>query len=223
MAVPELAWYLRMRMGWGTGSSPTSVPCCKNLRISDSSVRPLQRDRSGTSLACPIGTPKTAAAQSISLKHRHREGIRRTRSLASKITSPLLRLWCFQLYFTSFPLEALQIQTLPTSQSSLHSAQPLRSKNLLTCQCRSSPPEGPAPVKAAWLSAGEALTSKTSPVSMKAHREISALIQCFFYSYLPYLYNKWGLQKSGRWWMNWVHNSNTINPGALALWAMQWN
>lgn len=72
MAVPELAWYLRMRMGWGTGSSPTSVPCCKNLRISDSSVRPLQRDRSGTSLACPIDTTKTAAAQSISLnKHRH--------------------------------------------------------------------------------------------------------------------------------------------------------
>lgn len=41
MAVPELAWYFRMRMGWGTGSSPTRVPCCRNLRISDSSVRPL--------------------------------------------------------------------------------------------------------------------------------------------------------------------------------------
>lgn len=41
MAVPELAWYFRMRMGWGTGSSPTRVPCCRNRRISDSSVRPL--------------------------------------------------------------------------------------------------------------------------------------------------------------------------------------
>ena len=30
-----------MRMGWGTGSSPTNVPCCRKRRISDSSVRPL--------------------------------------------------------------------------------------------------------------------------------------------------------------------------------------
>lgn len=31
-----------MRMGWGTGRRPTSVPCCRNLRISDSSVKPLR-------------------------------------------------------------------------------------------------------------------------------------------------------------------------------------
>ncbi|KAK2182054.1 hypothetical protein NP493_369g04014 [Ridgeia piscesae] len=31
-----------MRMGWGTGSNPTRVPCCRNLRISDSSVNPLK-------------------------------------------------------------------------------------------------------------------------------------------------------------------------------------
>lgn len=42
MAVPALAWYFLMRMGWGTGRRPTSVPCCRNLRISDSSVRPLR-------------------------------------------------------------------------------------------------------------------------------------------------------------------------------------
>lgn len=41
MVVPALAWYLRIRMGCGTGKSPTSVPCCRNLRISLSSVRPL--------------------------------------------------------------------------------------------------------------------------------------------------------------------------------------
>ena len=29
-------------MGWGTGSSPTSVPCWRNLMISDSSVKPLK-------------------------------------------------------------------------------------------------------------------------------------------------------------------------------------
>lgn len=43
MAVPEFAWYFRIRMGWGTGRSPTRVPCCRNLRISDSSVRPLEK------------------------------------------------------------------------------------------------------------------------------------------------------------------------------------
>lgn len=42
-AVPALAWYLRISIGCGTGSSPTSVPCCRNRRISDSSVRPLHR------------------------------------------------------------------------------------------------------------------------------------------------------------------------------------
>jgi len=41
MVVPLLAWYLRIRIGWGTGRSPTSVPCWRNLRISDSSVSPL--------------------------------------------------------------------------------------------------------------------------------------------------------------------------------------
>lgn len=39
--VPELVWYLRIRIGCGTGSKPTNVPCCKNLRISFSSVMPL--------------------------------------------------------------------------------------------------------------------------------------------------------------------------------------
>lgn len=42
MAVPALAWYFLMRMGWGTGRRPTSVPCWRNLRISDSSVKPLR-------------------------------------------------------------------------------------------------------------------------------------------------------------------------------------
>ena len=41
IVVPLLAWYLRIRIGWGTGRSPTRVPCCRNFRISDSSVRPL--------------------------------------------------------------------------------------------------------------------------------------------------------------------------------------
>lgn len=41
MAVPALAWYFLIRMGWGTGSRPTRVPCWRNFRISDSSVRPL--------------------------------------------------------------------------------------------------------------------------------------------------------------------------------------
>lgn len=40
-------------MGWGTGSSPTSVPCCRNRRISDSSVRPLSGSRG--SPVCPLG------------------------------------------------------------------------------------------------------------------------------------------------------------------------
>lgn len=42
MAVPAFAWYFLMRIGWGTGNKPTRVPCCRNLRISDSSVRPLK-------------------------------------------------------------------------------------------------------------------------------------------------------------------------------------
>lgn len=42
MVVPLLAWYFLIRMGWGTGSSPTNVPCCRNLSISLSSVSPLQ-------------------------------------------------------------------------------------------------------------------------------------------------------------------------------------
>lgn len=41
IVVPLLAWYLRIRIGCGTGSRPTSVPCCRNFSISDSSVRPL--------------------------------------------------------------------------------------------------------------------------------------------------------------------------------------
>jgi len=45
MAVPALAWYLRMRMGCGTGSRPTRVPCWRNFRISDSSVKPLKTKR----------------------------------------------------------------------------------------------------------------------------------------------------------------------------------
>lgn len=42
VVVPEFAWYFRIRMGWGTGKRPTNVPCCRNLRISLSSVRPLE-------------------------------------------------------------------------------------------------------------------------------------------------------------------------------------
>lgn len=91
-----------------------------------------------------------------------REGITQTRCLARTVTT-LLSWGCFQLNFTKFYSGALQIQTLLTSLNT----QPFLSKNLLTCQCRSSPPEGPAPVRAAWLSAGEALTSKTSPVGRK--------------------------------------------------------
>lgn len=40
--VPLFAWYLRIRIGCGTGNKPTSVPCCRNRRISDSSVSPLR-------------------------------------------------------------------------------------------------------------------------------------------------------------------------------------
>lgn len=58
-------------------------------------------------------------------------------------------------------------------------------KKVLTCQCRSSPPEGPVPVAAAWWSAEEALTSKTSPVSSKAHREISTLHEYFLLQVPP--------------------------------------
>jgi len=39
--VPKLGWYLRIRIGCGTGSRPTKVPFCKNLSISLSSVKPL--------------------------------------------------------------------------------------------------------------------------------------------------------------------------------------
>ena len=42
MVVPLLAWYLRISIGCGTGNKPTSVPCCRNFRISLSSVKPLQ-------------------------------------------------------------------------------------------------------------------------------------------------------------------------------------
>lgn len=45
MAVRALAWYFLMRMGWGTGSRPTRVPCWRNLRISDSSVKPLENNK----------------------------------------------------------------------------------------------------------------------------------------------------------------------------------
>ena len=41
IAVPGFAWYLRIRIGWGTGRSPTRVPCWRNLKISLSSVKPL--------------------------------------------------------------------------------------------------------------------------------------------------------------------------------------
>lgn len=39
--MPKLGWYLRIRIGCGTGSRPTKVPFCKNLSISLSSVKPL--------------------------------------------------------------------------------------------------------------------------------------------------------------------------------------
>ena len=42
VVVPEFAWYFLIRIGWGTGNRPTNVPCCRNLRISLSSVRPLE-------------------------------------------------------------------------------------------------------------------------------------------------------------------------------------
>lgn len=42
MAVPALDWYFLMRMGCGTGRRPTSVPCWRNFKISDSSVKPLR-------------------------------------------------------------------------------------------------------------------------------------------------------------------------------------
>ena len=45
MDVPLLAWYFRIKIGWGTGNRPTNVPCCKNLRISLSSVKPLWKQR----------------------------------------------------------------------------------------------------------------------------------------------------------------------------------
>lgn len=44
VVVPEFAWYFLIRMGWGTGNRPTNVPCWRNLRISLSSVRPLESD-----------------------------------------------------------------------------------------------------------------------------------------------------------------------------------
>lgn len=147
------------------------MPCCKNLRISDSSVRPLQRDRSGTSLVCPVGTPKTVAAQTISLnkqtqsqqpwpprthalstvkkKELRRDQTNKKLGKQNNISSAETVTLSIILY-KAFPLQVFQIhQTLPTSQSSLHTAQPFLSKNVLTCQCRSSPPEGPAPVRAA--------------------------------------------------------------------------
>lgn len=77
MAVPALAWYFRMRMGWGTGSSPTRVPCCRNLRISDSSVRPLPAMEGGvvsdvlvreatTKVRESVGSPWTPKARTPS-------------------------------------------------------------------------------------------------------------------------------------------------------------
>lgn len=44
VVVPLFAWYFRISIGCGTGNKPTRVPCWRNLRISDSSVRPLQMD-----------------------------------------------------------------------------------------------------------------------------------------------------------------------------------
>lgn len=40
--VPVLDWYFLIRIGCGTGRRPTNVPCCRNFKISDSSVRPLK-------------------------------------------------------------------------------------------------------------------------------------------------------------------------------------
>lgn len=40
ITVPEFGWYFRIKIGCGTGKRPTKVPCCKNLMISLSSVRP---------------------------------------------------------------------------------------------------------------------------------------------------------------------------------------
>lgn len=39
-------------MGCGTGSNPTRVPCCKNFKISDSSVRPLKQIQKENSYKC---------------------------------------------------------------------------------------------------------------------------------------------------------------------------
>lgn len=40
ITVLEFGWYLRIKIGWGTGKSPTNVPCWRNLIISLSSVKP---------------------------------------------------------------------------------------------------------------------------------------------------------------------------------------
>lgn len=42
--VPVFAWYFLIKIGCGTGNSPTRVPCCKNFKISDSSVNPLEQE-----------------------------------------------------------------------------------------------------------------------------------------------------------------------------------
>ena len=52
--VPQLDWYFRIRIACGTGSRPTSVPRCRNFKISFSSVIFLGEEKESQDTDSPV-------------------------------------------------------------------------------------------------------------------------------------------------------------------------